>query len=92
MLKKRYDIVIIGGGSAGHNGIKSIIANLGTEEIKRIKIGIGHPEFPNTIDYVLSRPKKEDEEAIDFAQKNAVLAIKTALKETFDKAMTQFNK
>lgn len=80
------------GSSGGHNGIKSLIQNLGTEEIKRVKIGIGHPEHPNIIDYVLTKPKKEDEEGIYFAQKKAVEAIKFAIKENFDKAMTQYNK
>lgn len=81
----------IKGSSGGHNGIKSIIQNLKTEEFKRIKIGIGHPTF-NTIDFVLSKPSKEDRELIDEAIDNAVKAIKMALKENFDKAMNSFNK
>ena len=71
--------------------LKSIIKNLNTEEFKRIKVGIGHSQY-NVIDYVLSKPSKEEKEAIEQAQDNAVKAIKIALKENFDKAMNQFNK
>ena len=45
----------IKGSSGGHNGIKSIIANLKTEEFKRIRVGIGKPVF-NIIDYSFSKP------------------------------------
>ena len=79
------------GSSGGHNGLKSIIKNLNTEEFKRIKVGVGHSQY-NVIDYVLSKPSKEEKEAIEEAQDNAVKAIKIALKENFDKAMNQFNK
>ena len=80
------------GSSGGHNGIKSIIANLGTEEFNRIKVGIGHPESHNIIDYVLKRPSKEEEPLIYAAQKNAVEALKVALSDSFNKAMTMYNK
>ena len=82
----------IKGSSGGHNGIKSIIQNIGSEEFKRIKVGIGHPESKNIIDYVLKRPAKEEEPLLDSAQKNAVEAIKVALSDSFNKAMTMYNK
>lgn len=78
------------GSSAGHNGIKSIISFLKTEEFKRIRVGIGKPTI-NTIDFVLSKPGKEEKAIIDEAKEKAVLAIKEYLKENFDKAMTKFN-
>lgn len=81
----------IKGSSAGHNGIKSIIKCCGSEEFNRIKVGIGHPKF-NSIDFVLSRPLKEEEALIEEAQDNAVSALKVALKESFNKAMTLYNK
>jgi len=79
------------GSSGGHNGIKSIIANLGTQEFKRIRLGIGKPEF-NSIDFVLGKPSKEDQEKILQAQTKAVDAIKIYLKESFNKAMSIYNK
>lgn len=80
------------GSSGGHNGIKSIISNLGSEEFKRIRVGVGRPEFDSVIDYVLKKPSKEEQELIDEAQNNAVEAIKIFLKESFNKAMTLYNK
>lgn len=80
------------GSSGGHNGIKSIISNLGSEEFKRIRVGVGRPEFDSVIDYVLKKPNKEEQELIDEAQNNAVEAIKIYLKESFNKAMTLYNK
>lgn len=79
------------GSSAGHNGIKSIIQHLGTQEFKRIRVGIGSPNY-NVIDFVLTKPNKEDQELIDESQKNAVEALKISIKESFNKAMTLYNK
>ena len=79
-----------GGSSGGHNGIKNIIEHLGTENIKRIRVGIGKPTY-DTIDYVLSKPSKEERVLIDEAIVNAANAIKDILKDNFDKAMTKYN-
>lgn len=81
----------IKGSSGGHNGIKSIIANLKTEEFKRIRVGIGKPIF-NIIDYVLSKPSSEEQELINKALQDAVDALKISIKESFNKAMTIYNK
>lgn len=50
-----------GGGNAGHNGLKSIQAHLGTPDFRRVRIGIGHPGHRDRVsDYVLSNfPKAE---------------------------------
>ena len=79
------------GSSGGHNGIKSIIANLKTEEFKRIRVGIGKPVF-NIIDYVLGKPSSEEQELINKALQDAVDALKISIKESFNKAMTIYNK
>ena len=78
------------GSSAGHNGIKSIISNVGTQDFKRIRIGIGKPTF-NSVDYVLGRPQGEEFLKTKEAEENAVKALKVALNESFNKAMTEFN-
>ena len=78
------------GSSGGHKGIQSIIDNLGTDNIKRIRVGIGKPTY-DTIDYVLSKPSKEEKEEIEEAIKEAAEALKIALKENFDIAMSRFN-
>lgn len=79
------------GSSAGHNGIKSIINYLGTEKFKRLRIGIGKFQY-NIIDYVLTKPSKEDQEKINTAYNNGIDALKLYLKESFEKAMSFYNK
>ena len=79
------------GSSGGHKGMQNIIDLMGTQDIKRIRIGIGEPGENDNIDYVLSKPIKEEREIIDVAIKNAVEALKETLKSNFDRAMTRFN-
>lgn len=78
------------GSSGGHKGMQNIIDNLGTQDIKRIRIGIGEPTF-DTIDYVLSKPLKEERPLIDDAINLAVEALKEILRHNFDSAMNKFN-
>jgi peptidyl-tRNA hydrolase, PTH1 family len=61
-----------GGGSAGHNGLKDVTASLGTPAFWRLRIGIGHPREgelseQEVADYVLHRPRQEEQRAIDEA-------------------------
>lgn len=77
------------GSSGGQNGIKSIIQMLHTEEIKRIKIGIGRPNIP-TVDYVLGVPSSEDKIQIDKAQEKAILAIEAYLTKGFTYALSRY--
>jgi len=80
----------IQGSSGGQKGIQNIIEQLGTDKIKRIRVGIGEP-IDNAIDYVLGKPTKEEEPLINDAVIRAVEAIKEALKSSFEKAMTKYN-
>ena len=66
----------IKGSSGGHNGIKSIIANIGTQEFNRVKVGIGHPNSKNIIDYVLKKPSKEEEPLIETYGKEEIERLK----------------
>ena len=79
------------GSSGGHNGLKSIISCLKSEKFIHVRIGIGKPQFP-LIDWVLSKPIKDERVLIEEAQNKAVEAIKFGLKENFDKAMSLYNK
>ena len=79
------------GSSGGHKGMQNIIDCLSTEEIKRIRIGIGEPGENDTIDYVLSKPLKEEMPVIEEAIANAVRAVKEMLKSDFDRAMNKYN-
>lgn len=79
------------GSSGGHKGMQNIIEQLNSEDIKRIRIGIGEPEGHDNIDYVLSKPIKEERVLIDEAINQVVEALKEMLKTSFDRAMTKFN-
>lgn len=62
----------LGGGHGGHNGLKDIIAHLGTRDFWRLRIGIGHPgERAEVVDYVLREPRREEAELIEQAMKRA---------------------
>ena len=62
----------LGGGHGGHNGLKDIIAHLGTKEFWRLRIGIGHPgERSEVSNYVLHAPRKEEQALIDEAMQRA---------------------
>jgi PTH1 family peptidyl-tRNA hydrolase len=78
------------GSAGGHNGMKNIISLLGTQEIKRIRIGIGKPEH-DVIDYVLGKPSSTDQENIDKAIIKASKAIIDYLDNGFDHMMNHYN-
>ena len=79
------------GSSGGHKGMQNIIECLSTEQIKRIRIGIGEPGDNDNIDYVLSKPLKDEMPVIEEAIANAVRALKEMLKSDFDRAMNKYN-
>lgn len=81
------------GSAGGHNGIKSIIAHLGTDEFPRIKVGVGDkPQGWDLADYVLSRFKSEEQATIREALKNSSDACKAIITSGIDAAMNQYNK
>ena len=62
----------IGGGHGGHNGLKDIIAHLGSRDFWRLRIGIGHPGDRSEVsNYVLNDPRREERELIDEAMQKA---------------------
>ena len=79
------------GSSGGHKGMQNIIDCLSSEQIKRIRIGIGEPGEWDNVDYVLSKPLKDEKPLIDEAIENAADALKEMLKSDFDRAMNKFN-
>ncbi len=81
-----------GGGHAGHNGLRDIIAALGTADFWRIRIGIGHPgERDRVIDYVLSRPTRADEDALRKAVDEGVAALPELARGGFQQAMNRLH-
>ena len=62
----------MGGGHGGHNGLKDIIAHLGSKDFWRLRLGIGHPGERGVVaDYVLSDPRREERELIEDAMQQA---------------------
>lgn len=81
------------GSAGGHNGIKSIISHMGTQEFPRIRIGVGDkPKDWDLADYVLGRFPKEEEETIREALKDASKACEVIITEGIEAAMNQFNR
>lgn len=80
------------GSAGGHNGIKNIIAHLGTQEFPRIKIGVGgKPPRMDLADYVLSRFPAEERKIMETAFKDAAEAAGVLIAEGPDAAMNRFN-
>lgn len=81
-------------GSAGsHNGLKSIIHLLGSEDFPRIKIGIGkRHEGQRLSDFVLSRFSKDERKIIEESLIYSAEAVETILKDGIEASMNQFNK
>ena len=80
------------GSAGGHNGIKNIIAHLGTQEFPRIKVGVGEkPKYMDLADYVLSRFSKGEQELLDDAFREAADAVAMMISEGMDAAMNHFN-
>ena len=80
------------GSAGGHNGIKNIIAHLGTQLFSRIRIGVGEkPAGGELADYVLGRFPAEEEPTIRTALEQTVKACETILTDSVEAAMNQFN-
>lgn len=84
----------LGGGHGGHNGLKDIIAHLGTKDFWRLRLGIGHPgERAEVVNFVLNAPRKEEqsliEEAMQHAQDIAPLVIEGKLEAAMLKLHSQ---
>ena len=81
------------GSAGGHNGIKSIIAQLGTQNFQRIRIGVGEkPKNWDLADYVLGTFGKEDRPLVEEAIGNAAEAAAMIIQGKTDEAMNRFNR
>ena len=80
------------GSAGGHNGIKSLIQHLGTQQFNRIRIGVSRPPAGMKVaDYVLSKFTKDDEAVVQDAVKKSVDAVEASLSKPFIEVMNQFN-
>ncbi len=80
-----------GGSDGGHNGLKSIIAELGGAGFKRLRIGIGRPRPGECIDYVLSGFDASEQPAMETAIADAAEAVKLVLSRGMGPAMNKFS-
>lgn len=81
-----------GGGLGGHNGLKDITAQLGTQDYWRLRIGIGHPGDRNeVVNYVLKPPRKEEQFEIDAAIHTALAAWPQLARGEFEAATQRIN-
>ena len=80
------------GSAGGHNGIKNIIAMTGTQNFKRIKVGVGEkPKGWDLADYVLGRFPDEDRKKVNDAIEDAIGAVSMILRGETDQAMNCYN-
>jgi PTH1 family peptidyl-tRNA hydrolase len=81
-----------GGGSGGHHGLASILAQFGTEQIPRLRVGIGSAPPAGAVDYVLSSFSEEEKAVVRAAVARAAEAAKCAIDNGLVSAMNTFNK
>lgn len=81
------------GSAGGHNGIKSIIAHLGSENFPRVKIGVGKKPSPeyDLVSWVLGRFPKEQEPDLKSALENSTKAVRLIVNDEMDRAMNLYN-
>jgi peptidyl-tRNA hydrolase, PTH1 family len=84
--------VKLGGGLAGHNGLRSIRAHLHSADFVRVRIGVGKPASKeHGADHVLRRVSKVDREVLDEVVTRAADAVETILRDSVDTAMQEYN-
>ena len=83
-----------GGSAGGHNGLKSIIAALGTDQFPRVRLGVGEPPRPDydAADWVLGTPKGKDAELLADAAERAAEAAECYVTEGPERAMSKYNR
>jgi PTH1 family peptidyl-tRNA hydrolase len=82
----------LGGGVAGHNGLKSIAARLGSQDFWRVRLGVGHPGDKHLVaDYVLKKPLKAEREAIEAALERALEVLPICLEGDMQAAMLKLH-
>jgi peptidyl-tRNA hydrolase, PTH1 family len=82
----------LGGGLAGHNGLRSIAGALGTEAFARLRLGIGKPPSKDRgADWVLSRPSRAERDALDAELLEGADALESVLRDGLDAATARLN-
>ena len=82
----------VGGGTAGHNGLRSIEAYLHDSDFVRVRIGVDKPGRTQGVDHVLKRPGKADRAELEVVVEEAADAVETIALEGVAPAMNRFNR
>ena len=80
------------GSAGGHNGLVDIIDKLGTDQFARLRVGIGQSDYPDSVDYVLARPSKAQQQLLDKAIERAKDAVLYWIEFGIASAMNKFNR
>ncbi|OFZ25176.1 MAG: aminoacyl-tRNA hydrolase [Bdellovibrionales bacterium RIFOXYB1_FULL_37_110] len=81
-----------GGGLAGHNGLKSIVDTCGSQDFKRIRLGVGRPSVGDSKDWVLSGFNKQESVHLDIYLDSAAKALEDSIKLGFAKAAGNYSR
>jgi PTH1 family peptidyl-tRNA hydrolase len=79
------------GSDGGHNGLRSIIKEIGTDNFPRLRVGIGREGIRDLVEYVLGEFEKEEMEVLEKILDVAVEAVECILKEGIEEAMNKYN-
>ncbi len=80
-----------GGSAGGHNGLKSIISEIGSDAFARLRVGIGRPPDDDVVRFVLGAPRSDEARQLHWAVENAVACLQTAIAQGVAEAMNQYN-
>ena len=81
------------GGAGTHNGMKSVVSRLNSEDFPRVRVGIGMPEFKgDLVNYVIGNITDEDYEELKKGINKASEAVASIIKDGIDMAMNKYNK
>lgn len=82
----------VGGGTAGHNGVKSVASHLGSKEFIRVRVGVGRPRGrQDPVDYVLSDFSSSERKELDFIIQEAADAVERIVEVGAERAMNEIN-
>ena len=81
------------GSAGGHNGLKNIIAHLGTDAFPRVKVGVGAPENPeyDVVDWVIGNFSAQEKKIIDDALDRALAAAECIIEKSVTEAQNKYN-
>ena len=80
-----------GGGTAGHNGLKSLAQHLGSQEFARLRLGVGKPVRGEMANHVLARFRSEEADVLEEVVKFAAAQVYEYTREDFDKVVARVN-